>query len=207
MSGLAATLDPRVTWYLARAAGLVTWALCAASILWGLALSTRIRRRGLPAWLFDLHTFLGGAALVFCAIHLAALAADDYVSFGPAELFVPMVSTWKPGAVAWGIVAADLLLAVEVTSLLRRVLPRKLWRSVHLSSAALFVAGTVHGITAGTDWPRTVVQVGAVGVILLVVLATGARLVRRERRRAPERRSTRVGSSDRREPVAAGVDV
>ena len=29
-------------WYTARAAGIVTWALLAASVLWGLALSTRV---------------------------------------------------------------------------------------------------------------------------------------------------------------------
>jgi hypothetical protein len=46
-------------WYVARSGGLVAWATCTASIAWGLALSTRIvRKRGLPAWLLDLHRFL-----------------------------------------------------------------------------------------------------------------------------------------------------
>src|SRR5437764_11280232 len=58
-------------WYTARAAGIVTWALLAASVLWGLALSTRVLRgRPRPAWLLDLHRFLGGAAIAFLAVHV-----------------------------------------------------------------------------------------------------------------------------------------
>ena len=36
-----ATLNAKLTWYAARASGMVGWALVTASIIWGLALSTR----------------------------------------------------------------------------------------------------------------------------------------------------------------------
>jgi len=34
------------------------------------------------------------------------------VHFGPAQLLIPLASAWRPGAVAWGIVAFYLLVAV-----------------------------------------------------------------------------------------------
>ena len=145
-----AAVDPKLTWYVARSAGLVAWLLCAASIGWGLFLSGKlVRRRGLPAWLLDLHTFLGTLSIVFTAVHLVGLALDEYVAFGWRELFVPMASPWKPGAVAWGIAAMYLLVAIQVTSWFRKRLPKRVWLAVHRTSFALFAAGTPRRQQAG----------------------------------------------------------
>jgi predicted ferric reductase len=168
-----AAVNPQVAWYAARSSGVVAWALVTASILWGLALSTRlIRKRGVPAWLLDLHRFLGTLSLVFVGVHLVALWADSYTVFGWSELFVPMASTFRPGAVAWGIVATYLLVAVEVTSWLMRRLPRRLWHTIHLSSLGLFVAASVHGFQSGADRATLVVQWLALtgGTLLLFLL-------------------------------------
>ena len=99
-------MTSQLTWYAARAAGIVAWALAAGSVVWGLALSTRATgRKPRPAWLFDLHRFLGGLALVFTAIHVVAIVADTYVHFSLINVLVPFTGTWHPAAVAWGIVA------------------------------------------------------------------------------------------------------
>ncbi len=173
MKAILAATDPKLAWYIARSSGLVAWVVVTASILWGLTLSTRlIRRRGVPAWLLDLHRFLGGLSVVFSAVHLGALVADNYVHFGLRELFVPYSSTWRPGSVAWGVVALYLLLAVEVTSLLMKRLPRKLWRAVHASSFGLFIAATAHGLTAGADRTNLVVQWATLSGLSLVVFLT-----------------------------------
>ena len=139
-------------WYTARASGVVGWAMLSAGVLWGLALSTRaLGSRPRPNWLLDMHRFLGAAAVVFTGIHVSSIVADSYVHFGPTEVLVPLVSGWHPVAVAWGIVAFYLLLAVEVTSLLRRHLSRRLWRLTHLASFPLFTVATIHLLSAGTD--------------------------------------------------------
>lgn len=175
---MLAAVNPQLAWYAARSSGLVTWALVTASILWGLALSTRlVRRRGVPAWLLDLHRFLGTLSLVFLGVHLVALWADSYVHFAWSELLVPMASTFRPGAVAWGIVGMYLLLAVEVTSWLMRRLPRRLWRSVHLSSFGVFVTASVHGFQAGADRGALVVQWLALSGGTLVVFLVLFRLL------------------------------
>lgn len=145
-------MDPQLWWYTARAGGIVALGLASFSVIWGLLLSTRILAgRPTAAWLLDLHRFLGGAAVVFTGIHLAGLVADTYVHFGVADLLVPFASGWKTGAVAWGIVAFYLLLAVELTSLVMNRLPRRWWKRIHLTAYLMFWMGVVHGATAGSD--------------------------------------------------------
>ena len=81
---MIATVNPQLWWWLARASGIVAWCMVTASIVWGLALSSKlVRRRKVPAWLLDLHKYLGTLSLAFIAVHLVALVADSYVDFGP----------------------------------------------------------------------------------------------------------------------------
>lgn len=145
-------MNEHIWWYVARATGLVAWALATASVLWGMALSTRaLGRRPKAPWLLDLHRYLGGLTVLFVIAHVAALMADSYVDFGPEDVLVPMASTWKPGPVAYGIVATYLLAAIELTSLLRSRISRRAWRGVHMASYAVAALASVHFVAAGTD--------------------------------------------------------
>ena len=144
-------MTQRLVWYTIRASGIVTWGLVTASVLWGLLLASRSTRRPRPAWVLDLHRFIAGLSFAFLGIHVGLLLADSYVGFSPAALVVPFASHWRPAAVAWGILAFYLLVAIEVTSLLMARLSRRLWHAVHLGSFVVFAAATVHGLTAGTD--------------------------------------------------------
>ncbi|HVW35433.1 MAG TPA: ferric reductase-like transmembrane domain-containing protein [Acidimicrobiia bacterium] len=165
-------------WYVARSAGLVAWALLAASVLWGLALSTKILSpRVRPNWILDLHRWLGGLALAFTAVHVGSLLLDTYVHFGLVSLLVPFASTWHPSAVAWGVVSLYLLGAVEVTSLLKARLPRSLWRRTHFLSFGLFVTSTVHGLSAGTDTGATLLRLAALLTAALFAGLTAARIL------------------------------
>jgi len=183
-----------LAWYVSRSAGLVSWVILALSVLWGLLLSSSVlgRHPG-PKWLLDVHRFLGALSVVFVAVHVLALLADRYVAFTPTQLLVPFASSYRPAAVAAGVVALYLLVAVEVTSLTRRWLPRRLWRIIHLLSYALFALGTVHLLTAGTDATHPVVLALVVGVTALVVGATAVHVVSRTRgpRSAAARRPAR----------------
>ena len=173
-------------WYTARAGGMVAWALASLAVIGGLQLSTRIIRRPAPAWMLDVHRFLGGLSVAFVGIHLIGLLADGFIGYGPADVLVPFVSRYKPGAVALGIVAMYLLLAVELTSLAMRRLPRRTWRAIHLTSYVVFVAGTVHGLTAGTDRHNAVFQWACLLTAGLVLMITLVR-VWAPRRTAPTR--------------------
>lgn len=166
-------MNPQTWWYLSRASGIVAWAVLAASVLWGLALSTKfVQRRGIGPWLTDLHRFLGALSVLFTVAHLAGLVADNYVHFGARELLVPMASSWKPGPVTWGVVALYLLVAIEVTSLAMKRLPRRLWRHVHRSSFVLFWVASWHAVVAGTDVPNPAYRWAAIAVTAAVMFLT-----------------------------------
>ena len=180
-------------WYVARAAGIVSWTLLAAATLWGLALSTHaLGKRPRPNWLLDLHRWLGGLAVVFTGVHVVALLTDTYVHFGVASVLVPFASAWHPAAVAWGVVALYLLVAVELTSLARAHLPKIVWRRVHFASFALFVMATIHGLTAGTDTKSAMARVVVMVVGSVFVGLTAVRIAESVRPEAPAPRKPPV---------------
>ena len=171
-------------WYLARASGLVAWGLVTATVVWGLAVSGHVLAgRPRPAWMLDLHRHLGGLSLAFVGVHLAALAADGYVRFGPAELLVPLASAWHPVAVAWGVLGLYLLVAVQATSLLARRLSKRTWRSVHRIAVAVYLLATVHALAAGSDAGSPAARWFAVGSLALVAFLLTFRLLHRGRPR------------------------
>lgn len=172
------------TWLVSRSAGIVAWALVVASCTWGVLLATRaLARRGVkrpsPAWIFSMHRFLGGLTVVFTVVHVLAIVFDPFVSFSIADVLVPFSSSWEPLAVAVGIVGMYLLVAIEVTSLLRDRIPARLWRGVHLLAYALLALTTVHALAAGTDTralvPTALAVVAGCAVVFGCGLAWGAR--------------------------------
>ena len=69
------------------------------------------------------------------------------------------------------------LLAVEITSLLRRQLPAKVWRRTHVLSLPLFLLATVHFIVAGTDADQPYAFVGIAVAAFVVGGLVGRRLL------------------------------
>lgn len=191
-------LKPEFWWYVSRASGIVAWILLSLAVLWGILVASRMFPvRSAPKWLLDTHRFLGALALCFTVVHLAALWADSYLQFGVRELFVPLASLYEPGAVAWGVVALYLLTAVELTSLVMRHLPRRIWRAVHLTSFAVFVLSTVHVLFAGTDVGNVVLLVTMSMLIGVTVFAVTFRVLvaRRGRERPAAAVAARVGGA------------
>lgn len=210
------SLPSQLWWWVARATGIVAWTFATSAVAWGLALSGRlVRKRRLPAWLLDLHRYLGTLTVAFLAVHVLALVADGYVDFGPKEIFVPMGSAWRPGAVTWGVLAMYGLIVIQVTSWGMKLLPRRVWHGIHLSSYAVFVAATVHGALSGADRANPLVQALAVsGVTVVVVLtvlrvlgskgdAPSARPTTRDLIPSPDAVPTAVGMAD---PAPTGAD-
>jgi predicted ferric reductase len=179
-------VSPQFWWYVTRASGIVAWLMLTASVIWGVILSTKAfpaQRR--PAWLLDLHRWLGGLTVSFVAIHLIALVADSYVHFTLTDVAVPFASDWKPGAVAFGVIGAWLLIAVELTSLAMRRLPRKVWRAIHLTSYVVFWLASIHAALAGTDRTQRLYQVTAAASIVAVAWALMYRLANRRTPQPP----------------------
>jgi len=191
----------QIWWYTSRAAGIVAWVLLSASVIAGMSISTRDSRRLPTGWSIDLHRFLSTLSLVFLAVHVAALVPDNFVTFGWAELLVPLASTWRPWAVALGVVAMWMVVAVELTSVIRRRLPVRMWRAVHLLSFFVWLCSTLHLFLAGTD-----VGSFAFRVVQVVVIAAVSFLFVRRLRVARRRRRISSGGGVSL-PVEEPVDV
>jgi predicted ferric reductase len=171
-------MNEQFWWFLSRSSGIVTWALLAATTLWGIFLSTRmLKPYDRPAWLRDLHTWLGTLTLLGTGLHIAAIMADSYVQFSVKDILVPMAATWKPLALAWGIVSMYILLAVQISSWAMKKIPRKLWRAIHFLSYGLFATTSIHSLSAGTDRSALLYQGFSIALITLVLGAIAIRIV------------------------------
>ena len=104
---------------------------------------------------------------------------------------------------AWGIVAMYLLLAIEITSLMRDRLSVRAWRNVHLLSYLLFATATVHMVMAGTDVKAVFATTALVLIGVIAVFGSAALyLWRSEPRDQVARRAarTRVPITTARQP-------
>lgn len=180
-------MNEQLWWYVARSGGIVALILTGMSVIWGLALSTKVMAgTPSPKWLLSLHKWLGALSVTFTGIHVGALVLDSYVSFGLTDILIPFASDWKPGAVAWGIVTTYLLLAVQVSSTFMKRIPRRWWKGIHMSSWALFWTGLIHGITAGTDASHPIyIAVTATMTLLVLFLTVTRSLTAKKARRGP----------------------
>lgn len=172
-------------WFLARGSGVVAWLFLTASVLSGIFLSTDLfpkHRR--PAWLLDLHRWLGGLTVAFMVVHVASLIADSYVQFNLVDVLVPFASEWRPVPVALGVLGMWGLVAVEATSLAMKRLPKRTWRAIHLTSYATFWLSGLHGAFAGTDALQPLFAISlAVSVVAVVFTVTYRMLNGRKRSR------------------------
>lgn len=170
--------NPQIWWFLARASGIIAWALMTLTVVWGILLKTRILRGAdNPEWLTATHRYISGLSLSMIAIHLFALWRDEYVQFGLTELFVPFASPWNPLAVALGIFAVYLILAIQITALLSKRLPEKLWKGIHLTSYITIVLVALHSGLAGSDVGAPWYTVISLILITTTTLAGVIRLV------------------------------
>jgi hypothetical protein len=140
MTGVGAAVP--VAWIVARAAGLVAFGLLTLSVWLGLAMSTRIL-----GW----HKTLVWTGLSMLGLHVGAVLFDPVLHFGLASATVPFAASWRPAAIAAGVVAGWLSLMLAVSFRLRRWIGQRGWRRLHYASFAAFGLALAHAVTAGTD--------------------------------------------------------
>ena len=140
-----------VAWYVVRAAGLVSFAALTLSVWLGLAMSTRLlgpkRMKPLLGW----HRTIAWTGLSMLGLHAGALLFDPTLHFGIPAVLVPFAAPWRPAAVAAGVVAGWLTLAIASSFRLRKWIGQKGWRRLHYATFAAFVLALGHALAAGTD--------------------------------------------------------
>ncbi len=162
-------IDIPIWWFLARATGIVALFAMGASVAFGVLLSTRLlpdRRR--PAWLLDVHRWVSGIAVLGLGVHLAALVADSYLTFGWREIFVPYASGWEPFAVMLGVLSLWSLVIGTAAAVYRKRLSRQTWLVLHRLTYASFWLSCLHAGLAGTDAGNRLYQVLAAVLMTLI---------------------------------------
>jgi predicted ferric reductase len=178
-------VNEKIWWYLSRSSGIVALTLLVASVLWGVLLATRaLKPFDRPAWLLDLHRWLGGMALVMTGLHMLGLVLDGYVSFGAADLLVPGAASYRPFAVALGVLSMYVMIAVQVSGYMRRRLSPRVWRTIHVSSYGVVWVAAIHAGMAGTDTVNRAYQVLALVLTLAAVAASVVRIISPSRQAA-----------------------
>ena len=214
MIGVVASGMP-VAWLIARAAGLVAFALLTVSVTLGLAVSTKLLK---PRWqktLFGWHQTLIWTGLAMVILHAGAILFDPVMRFGLPAVFIPGVAPWRPITVAAGVVAGYLMLTLALSFQARRRIGQRHWRLLHYASFLAFALALGHALHAGTDLTATTGLVFAAIVLAPVLWLTFARILmpRAPRPLAAPRKdrsavSTQRGVSSRRADTprsAAGV--
>ena len=151
--GAVAALHPGLLgWYSVRALGFLAYIILAASVLYGLLLSTKlldaIAHRPVS---FALHKDLAIAALLAAALHGTLLITDQSFSFTPRAILVPFESPYAPVLVGIGQLTFYAMAIVTASFYVRRHIGQRAWRTLHYVSFLAFAGATLHGISAGSD--------------------------------------------------------
>lgn len=149
---LAAGGGPVQLWYTTRATGVVALVLLTATVALGVAGTARLETRAMPrAVRSGLHRNVSLLAVAFVATHVLTSIIDPYAGIGFASAVIPFTSPYRPLWVSLGAIAFDLMLAIVISSLIRRRLPYRAWRAVHWLAYACWPVALWHGLGAGTD--------------------------------------------------------
>jgi DMSO/TMAO reductase YedYZ heme-binding membrane subunit len=162
-------------WYLTRGTGIVSLILLTLSLGLGIGNVLRLRLGRAPRFVtLGVHRTISLLAVAFVAVHVLSTVADGYVPIGIASAVIPFSAGYRPFWVGLGAIAFDLLLALVVTSLLRRRFGYRIWRAVHWAAYACWPIAFVHALGTGTDpgtgW-MTAVLASLAGLVGAAVLA------------------------------------
>jgi predicted ferric reductase len=180
LASLLATDSTQAWWYVTRAAGLTAYLLMWLSMVWGLAVSSRILHPLVEgSYSYDFHEFLSLLGLGFVLLHAGVLLFDRYVPYTLVQLLIPFLGAYRPFWVGIGILGFYILVLVTVTFYLKPIIGVSLFRGIHVLSLLGYLGVTLHGLFAGTDSALAMTKAVYACTALLVVFMTGYWLVLR----------------------------
>ena len=162
-------------WNLLRAAGIGAYLMLYLSVAWGLVATTSIVTKRVSKVSSNLfHQFVATTGLVLLGVHLALLLIDGFMPFAPLDLILPLRSAYRPIPIALGIAAMFAMVAIVVSSWLRKPIGVRLWRAIHLAAVPAFALALGHGVFAGTDtnrpWMAAMYAITGLSVVFLTIV-------------------------------------
>jgi len=172
------TVGPSLYWYLTRASGAVALILLTASVVIGIAAIGRLRGPGVPRFVVDgLHRTASLLAIVFLVVHIITAVLDSFAPISLINALIPFSGTYRPLWLGLGAAAFDLLLAVTITSVLRRRIGHGVWRGVHWLAYLAWPLGVLHGFGTGSDVHQTwllAINLACIAAVLAAVVVRAA---------------------------------
>lgn len=139
-------------WAISRASGIVSLLLFTGTVVLGILTWRGGRLPGLPKFAVSVvHRDVSLVATVFLVIHVTTLLGDPYAQVRVIDGLVPFLAAADPLWRGLGTVAADLLLAIIITSLARHRLPAAVFRVIHWAVYPLWLLAFAHGLGSGSD--------------------------------------------------------
>ncbi len=183
----------QMLWYATRSTGLVAFVLLTAVVVLGVLTSMRAETAQWPRFAVqDLHRRMSLLAMVFVGLHVVTTVTDAFAPIGWVSVVVPFTSPYRRLALGLGTAALDLLLAVTISSLLRRLITHRTWRAIHWLAYASWPLALFHAAGSGTDRRLGWVQGLALACVVAVLGVLAVRLVVGQSRRARAARQTAV---------------
>lgn len=143
---------PTALWYLTRATGIVSLVLLSGTLVLGMMASAGWTTHRWPRFLSrSLHRNLSLLCIVLVVVHVVTTVADGYVPIDYLDAVVPFRTPYRTLWVGLGALSFDLLIALAVTSGLRRRIGAQAWRAVHWLAYLCWPIAVIHGLGAGSD--------------------------------------------------------
>src|SRR5262245_24500707 len=195
-------------WYTARGTGVVSLLLLTTVVVLGIGSRSGRPVFGLPRFAVSIvHRDASLIATVLIAIHVTTLLTDPYAHLRLLDLVVPFDAAYRPAWVGLGTTALDLVIAIVVTSLARRRIGVRAWRTIHWIAYALWPVAWVHGIGSGTDrgsgWYLALAIAAAVAVLAAVAWRLSPGFTTLDGRRLPRSTSGATQRTDELDDVRA----
>lgn len=160
-------------WYLTRSTGLVSLVLLTGTVVLGMISSVGWTTERWPRFVSQaVHRNLSLLCLALIGIHVATTVADGYVPIGFLDAIVPFRTAYRPLYVGLGALSLDLLLAVAITSGLRRRIGADSWRAIHWLAYLCWPIALIHALGTGSD-TRLSVAIVIEGLCVVAVVTTG----------------------------------
>ncbi len=190
VSGLFAMNSVQAWWYVTRAAGLTSYILLWLSMIWGMAIASKIFAPAVEgSYSYDFHEFLSLLGLGFVILHVTVLLLDKYLPFSVWQVLVPFVDSYRPLWVGLGVIGFYIFLLVTVTFYMRQSIGSNAFRSIHMLSLLGYLGATLHGLFAGTDSALPITTFIYAGTFLVVVFLTAYWLVMRRLNKPVEKKT------------------
>jgi methionine sulfoxide reductase heme-binding subunit len=132
------------------ATGVISMTLLTAVVVLGILVHRKGRLPGLPRFAgLHLHRYLALLAVAFLALHILTAVAVPFAGIGLAAAIVPFAAARDSFWVGLGAVSFDLVVALVLTSLLRRHIGWRAWRAVHWLAYLCWPVALAHSVGIG----------------------------------------------------------